>query len=59
MSWAIRPHGEIFLHVYDVYDDEFSLCEAIFFFGGGDGKSAQGSRLWILHWMAFVVLLYM
>lgn len=44
----IRPHGEIFLHVDDVYDDEFSLCEAIFF-GGGDCKSAQGSRLWILH----------
>lgn len=38
----IRPHGEIFLHVDDVYDDEFSLCEAIFFGGGVTVNQLRG-----------------
>lgn len=40
VSRVIRPHDEFFLHVDhvdEVYDDEFSSCEDVFFLGGGDG----------------------
>ena len=44
---AIRAHEEFFLHADDVYDDGFSLCEAVF--QGAMGQSVQGS-----HYLGFV-----